>query len=356
MTLVVLAVNRNSAVLLGDALLSVEGPGIGSPLPALPNGLKAKAGERRAVGGSQKIVAINDELMLGWSGPEILAAAFIRTLKAEYGLQTPTLGELNAFIDAYPREDLKGLQFIIVIWKPGGMMVLVSPPEAFVDLGEVKIMAIGSGAGAFVLHLMTDPYIQKAISDPSEHILLSILGTFAFTEMLNQSDGQSGIPDGWGGAFEIAASLPAGAPLAKLDRVLIAAMDVGSVDDLKVAPLWYYLFQSEGRLNVLATHEDSGTRLYQIGVPGEPLVSPVDMESRPLWLIAPLLGGHPDPGVTVNIIERFDDAEPARIWIDADNFSKCVVHFQRDYLHALFNQVREDHAPRGREWPHRNPD
>lgn len=316
--------------MFGDAMLTVQGEGLGAPLPTLPQGARSlSVDERLPVGTRQKLVSISETVLFGWSGPEFLVPNLVRSLRAEFSEKRPQAVEVAAFMETYPQEDLRGLEYIVAVSEERGIRAF-STGQQF-EVGPYKAIAIGSGAGALWEYLAKDS-IGLPNGAPPVRTLASAFD-FSFSTMLSQAHEDRGTSRGWGGAFEIAIGYNSEAPLLKLDQILVCAFGREADGKLQPSTPWYYMRYVEGCLVVIATHEDQ-TYQFQIVEPGGVGLGKVTF---PLDIAFGMVACEvaPDSGAAAVTIEYFPaDAPPQLALEPAENGSlKLIV--SREWLNDL---------------------
>lgn len=214
MTVIALLYVDTVPVLIGDTLISREVPH-GNPVVLPGSGDKSSDidGYVYPVSLKQKVVCINENLAIGWAGPEILAKALVSELR-EYISKEDSISwnGVNSVFDDFINDNAEtklGEEFsFLVLYRDDKHVARMGHNcrEEYIE-GYGDILIAGSGADEF-LHAATDnefTFDKEDLPDnlKAPHKIMSIITRLWTSDITSQNN----IRFGFGGGYEIATQI-----------------------------------------------------------------------------------------------------------------------------------------------------
>jgi len=233
------AVNK-VPIIIGDVLVSATRPTDKSiPLPGSGQPSHNFAGDFQAVGLTQKVNVISDNLIVAWAGPKIVASTFVRELKrAMLSISSPSWEYVNRVIEKLKKEELSirlAKNFSFVLLYRDHKHVLIDGHNMRMEKveGFESLLVAGSGSEAFI-HLLKSVGGSSNGEMPewvkTAHTVISLTTNLWSLDITSQIN----IYHGFGGGYEIGTRIGDG--LGKVGDILLAAVEVDATGWVRVNP------------------------------------------------------------------------------------------------------------------------
>lgn len=282
MTIVALIRIGEDLAIIADTLLSSRTQRV-AYLPTYSGPLTAGGDGYFPSGSSQKLIFVNEDLLLGWAGAEFRVRPFLTHLRATIGSSAPSASQVHEAIGSYPSEDLKGLSFVLVGSNDRESYAITdSAPYSCSQIDDYLL--IGSGTQDFFR--LADEAKEFSPSDDATRPAVVFALQLAIASLYSKDILSAGIERNWGGVLEIVT--PVGGKLTKLDRVLYLCVHYDSDGDrISMAFPWFYTSYRDGVLQAAALHsERAPLDVHFIAEPGVE-VAPTGLawDGRPLIIV-----------------------------------------------------------------------